>query len=49
MASSGLTHHAKATHKQRKVGRHFRWCGTTHSMTKYRLRHGIAADAKRKG
>ncbi len=45
---SALTHKAKGGKTGRKIGRNYRFGGTIHSSTKYRLRHGIAPDAKRK-
>lgn len=33
--------------KNRKHRRNYRWAGADHSVTKYRARHNISADAKR--
>lgn len=37
------------THKRGllKHGRSFRWGGNTHSLSKYRLRHGIPAGSRK--
>ncbi len=34
--------------KSRKHGRNFRWDGVSHSVTKYRARHGIGPGPRRK-
>jgi hypothetical protein len=34
--------------KSRKHGRNYRWDGVSHSMTKYRARHGIGPGPRKR-
>lgn len=43
----GTKRGAKKTKKSRKVGRNYRWDGVSHSLTKYRSRHGIGPGYRR--
>lgn len=37
----------KQKNKGRKVGRNYRWDGTSHGTTKYRARHGIPSGPRK--
>ena len=43
----GVKRGAKKGKKSRKVGRNYRYGGTTHATTKYRARHGIAPGPRK--